>query len=144
MFGVAVSENARDSSATQPATPTVTMPRTVQVFKDALCNVAADSCFPVGIEAKSPRVLQQVALTELFEMHYTDLPLQAAPLIALLKEARICRCNAASQTAIQLSITTRDIVAHIMAFIQKPDHLNDNASLLNLKGQKRGPSGSAQ
>ena len=151
VFGVAVAENTGDAL---PCPPAARMPRTLVAFKEALRGKAADDCFPFGAQAKTVSVMRQVALVELLEVQYTDLPLQEAQLIALVQRARQLRKSQSSEQPaeraesavdgtesggasqpIAAPITGDDVVAHLMAYIKKRDHLEENAAFLGVKGK---------
>ena len=152
VFGVAVPEKAGEAI---PNAPAEEMPRTLRGFTDAVREMAADSCLPLGVNAKSSRLVRQLACIELLEVSYTDLPLREAALLAVVQEARACRRNAALVPAVAsesraasgtqasgalqptvLPVTGEAVVAQLMAYAQKQDHLEINAAFLNIKGQK--------
>jgi len=129
IVGIAVPENPCEVLA---SAPTAEMPRTLLAFKVALRQMSADNCLPFGVHAPSANVIRQLALIELLEMRYVDLPLREAPLIALVQEARLRRRNAASTHgadaggALQpsmLPVTGEEVVAHLMAYVRQTRYL---------------------
>ena len=152
VFGVAVPERAGE---TLPKAPAEVMPCTLRGFRDAVHEMAADSCLPFGVNAKSSRLVRRLACIELLEIQYTDLPLREAALIAVVQEARARRRNAALVPTVESAriattgtevggalqpavppVTGEAVVAQLMAYAQKRDHLKDNASFLGVKGKK--------
>ena len=154
VFGVAVPERAGE---TLPKAPAEVMPYTLRGFRDAVHEMAADSCLPFGVNAKSSRLVRRLVCIELLEVQYTDLPLREAALIAVVQEARARRRNAALVPTVESAriattgteaggalqpavppVTGEAVVAQLMAYAQKRDHLEDNASLLGVKRQEGG------
>ena len=141
IVGIVVPENPCEVLA---SAPTAEMPRTLLAFKVALRQMSADNCLPFGVHAPSANVIRQLALIELLEMRYVDLPLREAPLIALVQEARLRRRNVASTHgadaggALQpsmLPITGEEVVAHLMAYVRQTRYLDNNAAFLRVKAK---------